>query len=233
MNVNRIPLFLMLHRIIESNNQIKSDYDIKFSNFELIAKSIYEINNNLKKKNLTIIPTFDDGNKSDLICARLLNKYKIKGIFFIIINKINEPEYLTKNDLLEIKELGHHIGSHTMSHLTCPTSNSEVVFKELCNSKTYLEELLKNECEHFAFPGGLYNSRDFILAKKAGYKYIFNTFEKLPSSLNADKPISRMHIRQSTLKTISSIFELKKSYYLMRFFRSYLRNLKYKFKIIK
>ena len=50
MNVNRIPLFLMLHRIIESNNQIKSDYDIKFSNFELIAKSIYEINNNLKKK---------------------------------------------------------------------------------------------------------------------------------------------------------------------------------------
>ena len=50
MNVNRIPLFLMLHRIIESNNQIKSDYDIKFSNFELIAKSIYEINYNLKKK---------------------------------------------------------------------------------------------------------------------------------------------------------------------------------------
>ena len=54
MNVNRIPLFLMLHRIIESNNQIKSDYDIKFSNFELIAKSIYEINNNLKKKILLL-----------------------------------------------------------------------------------------------------------------------------------------------------------------------------------
>ena len=119
--------------------------------------------------------------------------------------------------------MGHYIGSHTMSHLVCPASKTEVVFNEFCESKKYLEKLLKSECEHFSFPGGLFTKRDFTLAKKANFKYIFSTFEKFPAYLKNNKVISRIHIRQSTLTKLNSIFELKKSYYLSRYFRSCLK----------
>ncbi len=107
-----------------------------------------------------------------------------------------------------------------MSHLVCPKSKSNIVFKELTDSKKFLEDLLKKECEHFAFPGGLYSKRDLLLAKKANFKYIFSTFEKLPSKINITKANTRLHVRQSTLQDFDSIMKIDKYYYFMRYIRS-------------
>jgi peptidoglycan/xylan/chitin deacetylase (PgdA/CDA1 family) len=226
MNIKDTPLFLMLHRVVKDSSLIQSDYDITLGEFLNLTKLISKQN---KTRKITIVPTFDDGNKSDIECARILNKYEEKAIFFIITNKVNKIEYLTEDDLLEIKSLGHFIGSHTVSHIVCPNSKPNKIMFEFNESKKKLEALLKKECDHFAFPGGLYGKRDFLLAKKANYKYIFSTFEKLPSDLKTGKIISRMHIRQSTLKYINSIINLKKSYYLIRFIRSFLKKFKLNF----
>ena len=223
MNQENTILFLMFHRIIPNTNIIESDYDISFERFKKIAKKI-DNSKNEKSNHITIIPTFDDGNKSDLLCAKYLNEYNIKAIFFVIIDKINNEGYLSDKDIIEISNLGHYVGSHTMSHLVCPKSKSDIVLKELIDSKEYLEKLLKKKCDFFAFPGGLFSKRDFLLAQKANFKYIFSTFEKLPGKINIDEPNPRMHIRVSTLGNLNSIIQIDKYYYLFRYIRSVIKD---------
>ena len=79
MNIKGTPLFLMFHRIVENKEHIISDYDIESDNFLKLTKLISERNKKYSNGplELTIIPTFDDGNKSDLECARILNKFGV------------------------------------------------------------------------------------------------------------------------------------------------------------
>ena len=220
-------LFLMFHKIIFNLNEKMSDYDVDLETFKKLIKEIHLYNKN--NKDTLIVPTFDDGNKSDLTCAKYLNQENIKGIFFIVINRINKDGYLSAQDIIKINDLGHYIGSHTMTHLKCDQAKPDIVIKEMVESKSYLENLLKKECEYFAFPGGLYNKKAFQLAQKANFKYIFSTFEKLPNKLVKNRANPRMHIRSSTLKNFKSILKIEKTYYFKRYLRSLIREIKYLF----
>ena len=61
---------------------------------------------------VTII-SFDDGVKEDLHSVELLERYGLKGTFFVTIGGIGSQ--ISINDICHIAEV-HEIGSHTITH---------------------------------------------------------------------------------------------------------------------
>jgi peptidoglycan-N-acetylglucosamine deacetylase len=129
--------------------------------------------NDLSKKNdkfehgtLLVTTSWDDGDILDLKIAELLNKYGLKGTFYI--PKSYSKLSLSSHDLLEIDRI-HELGAHTLSHpiLTgCSTAKAE---KEISGSKAYLEEIAGHKIEMFCYPAGRYNLEVKSLVKKAGF----------------------------------------------------------------
>jgi len=61
-------------------------------------------------------------------------------------------------------------GSHTGFHPVLTNCDDERCLHELADSKTFLEELLQRQIEHFVYPNGDYGEREIRLLKTCGYR---------------------------------------------------------------
>jgi peptidoglycan/xylan/chitin deacetylase (PgdA/CDA1 family) len=137
-----------------------------------------------------IVISSDDGFKSNLEAAKILDKYDIKACFFVnplsiglkeeakiqefCNKKLHFPAtaFLDWKDLQNLMKSGHEIGSHTMTHLDIASSPIDLVESELQESF----EAIKKECglvKHFSYPFGQYkffNKEAMELVFKLGYK---------------------------------------------------------------
>lgn len=117
-----------------------------------------------------VTTSWDDGHKLDLKLAKLLEKYNIKGTFYI---SPNNREF-DKKDLLsneEIKQLSQNfeIGAHTMTHPSLTKISEKEAFQEIKDSKVFLEKLTNKEIKMFCYPKGLYNEKVKNLVGEAGF----------------------------------------------------------------
>ncbi len=93
-------------------------------------------------------------------------------------------EALTIDELKEISNAGYvTIGSHTVTHPILITCSDEQSGYEIKESKKILENWLKKDVEHFAYPNGLYNEREIKFLKDSGYKTAYNT---IPQYITAE-----------------------------------------------
>lgn len=114
--------------------------------------------------------SWDDGSKNDLLIASLLKKYSLPGIFYIIVDKVDQPGYLTWQDIIQLHKDGFEIGSHTMSHPHDMKMLYETELKyEVESSKGMLESVLGVEISKFCYPRGRYDDRVVDAVQKAGY----------------------------------------------------------------
>ncbi|MFM0432823.1 polysaccharide deacetylase family protein [Paraburkholderia aspalathi] len=60
--------------------------------------------------------------------------------------------------------------SHTRFHPTLTRCEDDECAEELIGSKAEVERLVGRSCEHFAYPYGIYGSREVAILKAAGYK---------------------------------------------------------------
>lgn len=60
--------------------------------------------------------TFDDGGASAMEVSAILEKNGLRGIFFISTAFIGRPGFLTAEQIRELHERGHRIGTHSHSH---------------------------------------------------------------------------------------------------------------------
>ena len=113
-----------------------------------------------------VTTSWDDGHKLDLKLANLLQKYNIKGTFYI------SPFYL-KDRLseTEIKQLDryHEIGAHTLTHVDLRSISIKEAENEIGNSKLYLEKVLGHELNMFCYPKGLYNEQIKKIVRNYGF----------------------------------------------------------------
>lgn len=201
----------MYHDLKKSQYDVRSDYDITISDFREHV---------LQAKKYETLPTFtfDDGYKSFLIAASILDSCDMKGIFFIVTNNIGLPDYLTKHEIRKLISSGHIIGSHSHTHPNFNTLENNQVRSELRTSKSILENICNQPITAFAFPGGKYKKWHTLIAMEEGYNKVFTSFESNKIKNNLEIP--RLHIRQSTKSNIHKIFTQNKIYILKRTFRS-------------
>lgn len=83
----------------------------------------------------------------------------------------NRVSYMSAEQLKELSDNGFEIGSHGMTHslLIADYMDEEKAFKELQNSKRWLEAVTNKPINAYCFPAGRYNARMLELAKEVGY----------------------------------------------------------------
>lgn len=121
--------------------------------------------NGSKEKYITI--SVDDGHPTDLRTAELLNKYGLKGTFYI--PGINDERALMKP--CEMRSLDHQfeVGSHCLNHVRLTWLPAEVAQREIRDGKKFSEDTLGHEVISFCYPGGKFNNRIEAEVRNAGF----------------------------------------------------------------
>lgn len=119
---------------------------------------------------MKIITSWDDGSVLDLKVAKLLLKYKLPGIFYIVVNNVGLPDFLSWDDIKWLDKNGFEIGSHTMTH----PSDLKMVYDEdlkyeILSSKELLDSALGHPVKSFCYPRGRYDERVMRQVAEAGY----------------------------------------------------------------
>ena len=121
----------------------------------------------------TICLTFDDGWRGNYLYGYpILQEYGLKATFFIAIDLIGKPFYMTWEDIKEMAGSGMSIQSHTVTHQPLAHVGVERVLFELSESKRVIEERLEQEVRHLSLPHGSKNGMTWPIAKEIGYKSI-------------------------------------------------------------
>lgn len=133
---------------------------------------------NVRYPNKVII-TFDDGHLSNYTVAfPILKNLGFCAYFFIIVSKIGKNNYMTWQQIRELKDAGMFIGSHSMTHRIITELNDEEIDYELYESKKILEDNLGCAVHCFSVPKGLYNEKIIQKAKSVGFKAVFTSNQK-------------------------------------------------------
>ena len=121
-----------------------------------------------------ILITFDDGYEDNYQNAYpILQKYGLKGTIFVITDFVGKPNYLTWDQIKEMKAHGMNFQSHTVDHKSMTTLSEDQLRHELVDSKKKLDEELNQDTKFLAYPTGTYNLYIAKLVKDAGYKGAF------------------------------------------------------------
>lgn len=123
--------------------------------------------------------SWDDGNPADLRMVKLLNKYGLKGTFYVMYKKIEAGD-LDKEYLAHISR-NHEVGSHLIDHVDLTKLTASEAFRQLSTSKHGLETANDGvEVQMLSYPWGKYNNVVKALAKKAGYAGARTTKYQVP-----------------------------------------------------
>lgn len=80
------------------------------------------------------------------------------------------PKYLNREQVLQLRDLGAEISSHTCTHPILPTLSDTALEAELVESRKYIQGLC-GVCPGLCYPNGDTDSRVAAMAQAAGYEY--------------------------------------------------------------
>jgi len=123
----------------------------------------------MNKIQIIITTSWDDGYVLDVRLAELLEKYNIKGTFYVPIRNY-ERKVMESNILIQISQK-HEIGGHTVNHIYLDTLGKTEANYEILECKNKLQDKLGKNIDAFCYPGGKYSERDVKLVKEAGFLF--------------------------------------------------------------
>ena len=120
-----------------------------------------------------VILTFDDGMRSQLRAAEILERHGFRGIFFVIPTRAGagDDRYLDADDLERLSRAGHRVAAHGWQHRSLPGSGTEVA-ASLARATRLLGPGAQRSARYdFAFPFGHYTA-EIAEALAGGYRYL-------------------------------------------------------------
>ena len=113
--------------------------------------------------------SWDDGSKEDRRVLELLNKYALKGTFYIsrsidfpLVKRISDEEIAAISQKQEV-------GAHTLGHSYLDSISLDQARQEIIESKKYIEDLTHLPVKMFCYPGGRVNEEIKKIVKEAGF----------------------------------------------------------------
>ncbi len=116
--------------------------------------------------------TFDCGYENEYTNQILdvLKNQEVPACFFVTQTYIRDNIELTKR----MKEEGHQVGNHTITHPSMPTKSYEEIIEELTGCADYMKEVTGYQMDPYLRPPmGEYSERTLKLTSDLGYKTIF------------------------------------------------------------
>ena len=139
----------------------------------------------------TVAITFDDCYRDNLYAARLLAEHQLPATFFIPTKYVGTDHVFDWDrdlkpmpnlgwaDVNEMLQLGHEIGSHTVSHADLGKIGPDEARIELADSKRTLEDRLQRAVRWLAYPyggRGNFNPAYLPVVTELGYDGCFSAF---------------------------------------------------------
>src|SRR5687768_2776105 len=186
----QVPI-LCYHRLENKNST--SDYTVSISAFKeqlkLLADSGYhsvlpdQLNDYLIKG--TSLPskpfmlTFDDTRQEHYsIAAPAMETHGRKGVFFVMTIPIGRPNYMTSEQIKELSDRGHVIGSHTWDHHNVKHLKEDDWAVQIGKPNERLQAITGKPVLYFAYPFGVWNDTAVEAIKKYSFKAAFQLTAK-------------------------------------------------------
>ncbi|WP_411273723.1 polysaccharide deacetylase family protein [Daejeonella sp.] len=126
-----------------------------------------------------IMLTFDDTKLDQwTVAIPELNKYGFKAVFFIMTVSLGRPNYLSRDQVKQMSDAGHIIGSHTYDHQNVKKYQGEDWVTQIEKPTKTLQEVTGKDIKYFAYPFGLWNKEAIPELKKRGFSSAFILAEK-------------------------------------------------------
>lgn len=168
---------LMYHRIGDN----VSRYEISMWNFEqqlgwlrdngFSAVTLTEVYDYLygygRLPENPVVLTFDDGWASHWEAAAALERYGMRGVFFITLD---EQPRMPDWQIADLAARGHEIGGHTNLHPDLTLVSDERLRDEVAVHRQRLQAMSGSPVDFFAYPYGAYDSRVIATVEAAGYR---------------------------------------------------------------
>ena len=145
-----------------------------------------------------VVLTFDDGHASNhSIALPILLEHGFRGIFFITTDWIGSGDYMSAGMIRELSASGMIVGSHSRSHRFLTDLKEAELIEELAGSKRALEEITGTVVDSISAPGGRIDGRVAEAARRAGYRWIFDSVPALNASLISGRLVHRFAVMRS------------------------------------
>ncbi|MCM1157926.1 MAG: polysaccharide deacetylase family protein [Bacteroidales bacterium] len=153
----------------------------------------YTVPVNGKKMYITFDCGYENGYTADILDT--LKEEQVTAAFFVTQTYIRDNVELTKR----MKEEGHLVCNHTVTHPSMPSKTVEEQKQELLTCESYMKEATGYEMDlFFRPPKGEYSRRTLQMAKDLGYSTIFWSMAYLDYDVN-NQPTSA-HVEEHFAK---------------------------------
>lgn len=144
--------------------------------------------------------TFDDGGKSALTAAEMLEQHGWRGHFFIVTSLIGERGFLDAAGIRALHAAGHLIGSHSHTHPNIfRDQDPSRMLEEWRVSADNLAQITGEPCLTASVPGGDISAQVLASAGAAGLRYLFTSEPWLvPERVGACAILGRYSVKLST-----------------------------------
>ena len=168
-----------------------------------------------------VLLTFDDGGVSayDHI-APMLEQHGWRGLFFITTDRIDTGAFLSSDQIKELHQRGHVIGSHSCSHPSrISDCTQEQLLDEWGRSLRVLSEIIGEPVSVASIPGGFYSRQVVEAAAQSGVRQLYTSepVQKI-QSINNCMIIGRFSVKRGDGAILPTEFV---SNNLMRRFQQY------------
>lgn len=181
----------------ETTSPVKTKYYVPIDEFRKQMGLLNELGissislENQFVDNYNILLTFDDGHKSNLQAAQIMASLGLKGYFYVVKDfSLNNPDYLSEHDILQMSEMGHTIAIHGKDHKWWTRKSDQQLIDELGETKEWIEGITQKKVVTCAAPGGFIDKRveECILKNIPDIKYI-RTVKVGMNNINMTSPL--------------------------------------------
>lgn len=135
----------------------------------------------------SVVVTLDDGYADQFTNALpVARKYGIRLNLLISSGLLNNPGYMTWEQVNEIKSSGGYIINHTWSHFSLPAGSVEKQKYEIETAKSQIEQYTGQKVELFGYPYGSFDNNTIALLQQDNFLGALTT---LPGTVQCDSYI--------------------------------------------
>lgn len=123
-------------------------------------------------KRIIVTTSWDDGHVLDRRLAGLLDRYGLKGTFYVspASRELDPAERLSAEQIAELAR-GHEIGAHTWSHPDLTRIPLDEAVAEIEQGRKFIEDITGQPVTSFCYPYGHHNRQLARALRRLGFAY--------------------------------------------------------------